>query len=143
MSDVRTQAVENLKKESQALERPQIEYIVFSQLQKVYNMHLLSLLEKDDGTLYYGAVSGLTKMCRMFATEDFLKEINGIEESFKKDVQNLSNVRKERIGEVPKNWTWKLDLYYFADKLLDACLRLLQVRGMGMTMVGKEESFGE
>jgi hypothetical protein len=134
MSVTKEDMAERLK-QPQALESLNIERIITAQVDDCRRMSMLSAL-MGDASLYWQSVQTLKTLMATIADEEYLQEIKGINDEMKLAREKLSKMWQERPYE-----QFALDLEHFATKYFTACMRRLQRMGLGLTLIGEDETF--
>lgn len=113
-------------------ERLTLELVILRTVDECVRMRMLSeLLGK--ASYYVTSVDSLVMLMKTVADERFLKDLHDAIESMKSAFENLSH----QIAR-SKNRNLRVDLVRYADLKFEACMRLIQRRKMGFTLVEQE-----
>ena len=134
MSVTKEEMAEKLR-QPQAIETLNIERIITSQVDDCRRMSMLSAL-MGDPSFYWQSVQTLKTLMAMIADEEYLREIKEIDVAMKVTREKLSKMWEQRPYE-----HLALNLEHFATKYFTACMRRLQRMGLGLTLIGEDESF--
>jgi hypothetical protein len=134
MSVTKDEMADRLR-QPQALESLNIERIITAQVDDCRRMSMLSAL-MGDPSFYWQSVQTLKTLMAMIADEDYLKETKEIDEEMKATRERLSQMWEQRPYE-----HLALNLEHFANKYFTACMRRLQRMGLGLTLIGEDETF--
>lgn len=134
MSATREDMTERLKI-PQAIESLNLERIITAQVDDCRRMSMLSAL-LGDPSIYWQAVQTLKTLMGTIADEELLKDLKAIDDEMEVAQKKMSKLIDERPYE-----RFSLDLEFYANKYFSAAMRRLQRMGLGLTLIGEDETF--
>lgn len=135
--DYKNKEIDRLRQSDDSIgEKIDFATLIWRQIDEIRRMRQFSVLQNDDGMIYFSAIEGLIDLLSGIEESSFIEEIEKIEISLEKtnkdcDVKNMARGEYDARRSHP-------DWFLYGRQYFRVCMKFIQKKGFGLTEIATE-----